>query len=171
MPFSLVATCLLLILGTTLNATPPPADPVGYWTFDAADIDGSSVAEKSDSGATCEILAATLGTGRVGEALAFDGDADGITINGLDVAGKQIAVSMWIRRDSSVGIRRLLNFCTSQLTGNRNVDTYFSKTTQVGFSDTKLFVHSGKGGREDFNQPFVDPGIITGRCHDVVDVP
>ncbi|HCN06937.1 MAG TPA: hypothetical protein DIT01_03315 [Lentisphaeria bacterium] len=163
MPFSFVATCLLLILSTTLNATPPPADPVGYWAFDAADIDGSAVAEKSGSGATCHILEATLGTGRVGEALALDGDADGITINGLDVASKQIAVSMWIRRDSSVGARRLLNFCTSQLTGNRNVDTYFSKTTQVGFSGTELFVHSGKEGRADYNQPLVDPGIINGR--------
>ncbi|HCN08878.1 MAG TPA: hypothetical protein DIT01_13175 [Lentisphaeria bacterium] len=161
----LIVFIVLAGMPTESNAAAmPPADGLaGYWTFDSDDVDGTNFSDKSGNSAHGVILSAELGKGKVGNALAFDGDGDGININNLNVASKQVSISLWIRQDSAVEVRRLISFCSDQLSGNPEADRYLLKTTQVGFYNTAMFVHTGMEGKANHNRPMIDPGIVNGR--------
>jgi len=164
---TLITLCTLLVTTTAVPrlhaAATPPAGASGYWSFDQDDITGNAVADGSGNNADGMIIEGKLVGGKVNQAVAFDGNGGGATLNNLNVAGKQASVSLWIMRDTTDSVRRLLNFCTKPVTGNANTDRYLPKTTQIGFAGEEIFVHTGKEGKADYNQPLVSAGIIAGR--------
>jgi len=81
---------------------------VGHWTFDDQDISGGQALDKSGNGHHGTIEGATLLTGRIGEALSFNGNGNHVNIGlnkiGPDIHGASGAtVSAWVRIDSYPG--------------------------------------------------------------------
>lgn len=139
------ATLPLLFASATPTAAGP--QPTAIWTLDANTIDGTAVKDGGTNGHHGQIRRATLISGRLGEALAFDTSGDGVTIENLQLAGHQLSVMLWLRRDAS-GVQRLV---------------YFNGLHQVGFSGDTIFVHTGRAGRADPNMPLAPVDIPHGK--------
>ena len=88
-------------------ATAPPTTPTasapggmsGTWSFDAADISGSTVLDRSGNGLNGVLVNATPVAGKVNEALSFNGSNSAVAINSnskLDLINS-MTISAWIK--------------------------------------------------------------------------
>lgn len=136
-----------------VSLTRPPAGAVAYWSFDESDIDGTAATDGSGNGHHGAILKATLVAGQVGQALDLDGAGGGVDVDGLVYKGRQVSISMWIRKRGD-GVRRLLAFNGTMLDG-----IFQGGIFQVGFTGNDIFVHTGRIGRADFNLPLAPVDI------------
>ena len=167
---AVLASCMLsfLVVGSRWSAAadPLPAQeeatapapflgkPVGYWSLDQIDIVGSKAVDRSGNGHDGIIDGARPVAGKAAQALEFNGSEGSVTVEGLDIEGTELSLSLWLRKDASAGgTRRLIVF-----------DGY----TQVGFVDRDMFVHTGKPAKADFNTPVADAGIVPVRWHYLV---
>ena len=145
----LPALASIVLISCAATGPPPSLPPgaVGYWSFDEADIDGTTIRDTSGGGHDGRVERAALVTGRIGEALELEGSGDGITIDGLSLEGSQQSVCLWINRKAA-GLRRLV---------------FINGLCQVGFSGREIFVHTGRPGRADTNMPLTDLDIPVDR--------
>jgi len=140
--------CLLLV------APLCHAELVGYWSFNKDDIIGDKAIDRSGSGNDGVISGATPVTGKKGQALTFDGSNSCVRVDGLTIEGTQLSVSLWIKKGTLSGVRRLI---------------YFSGNMQFGFAyDTIFYVHTATAMGCDNNQPIGSIGITPGRWHHLV---
>ena len=141
-------------------ASPSLGKPIGYWSFDQADIAESKAFDRSGNSHVGTIDGARSVAGKVGEALAFKG-SDGLvtqamafTIDGLAIKGTELSVSLWLKKDTlKGGIRRLI---------------FFHAYTQVAFIDSKVCIHTGQPAKTDFRTPLAEAGIEPGRWYHLV---
>ena len=132
-------------------AAPVLGSPVGYWSFDKADIAGYTAIDKSGNGHDGVIDGAAPVAGMARQALHFDGSGGCVTIEGLGIKGKELSVSLWLRKEPS----------TSRV--NRLV--FLGDFLQVGFFDALIFVHTGTFTKADVNNPYADFGVVPGKWH------
>ena len=71
---------------------------VGYWTFDGADISGTTALDKSGQGNNGTITGATKKTGKLGQGLKFNGSSDKVLVsyNASLNLPTVITISAWI---------------------------------------------------------------------------
>ena len=140
----LTISCLCLFLVSPQGH----AAMLGYWSFDEGDIEDNRAIDRSGGGHDGVIGSARPVTGRIGQALQFDGAASFVNVEGLIARTTELSVSVWIRRDSVSGVRRLF---------------YFDGLHQIGFTGTTMFVHTFTIRGEDPNLPYFDSGITAGK--------
>ena len=79
---------------------------VGMWSFNGADINGTTAYDRSGSGNNGTLTNGPVPTiGKVGQALSFDGVDDNVdfgTSNSLDVSSA-LTISMWFKRNGNGG--------------------------------------------------------------------
>jgi hypothetical protein len=80
----------------------------GYWSFNGKDISGTTAYDRSGAGNNGTLTGGpTVTTGKVGQALSFDGSDDYVTIPNATSLNStaQVTVSAWIKR-SGIGTRQ-----------------------------------------------------------------
>lgn len=92
----------------------PYPTPVSHWTFDDADIDGSTVKNAVTAGPAGTLVGATSSaTGQIGQGLTFDGEGDVVDFGDvLDEtfagADKAFSVAFWIKPAALGSVQALL---------------------------------------------------------------
>ncbi|TXH08286.1 MAG: LamG domain-containing protein [Candidatus Moraniibacteriota bacterium] len=122
---------------TTLNKTPTGSltnGLVGYWTFDGADISGTTVTDRSGSGNNGTLTGGpSPAIGKLGQALDFDGSDDYVSIpdaSVLDVGDTaDLSLSGWFSRDSFTTDDTLLAKRNGQAAGDTGYVLYLDDTT------------------------------------------
>ena len=132
-------------------AAPPVGSPVGYWSFDRGDIEGYKARDKSGNGHDGVINGAAPVAGMAGRALHFDGSNSSVTIDGLDIKGTELSLSLWLKKEPS--------------TNRVNRLALLGDLLQVGFFDALIFIHTGKLTRADFNNPYSEFGLAQDTWH------
>ncbi len=75
---------------------------VGLWSFDGADIQGTTAYDRSGSGNNGTITAATKTIGKLGQALGFDGSSSNVNLNNpVSLQLSQGTVSAWIKTSNA----------------------------------------------------------------------
>ncbi len=84
---------------TTLGSSEPCNNPslVAHYSFD--NISGNSITDESSNGHTGTLNGATIATGKIGNALDFDGGNDYVDIGNFNVSGNGITLAAWIKAD------------------------------------------------------------------------
>lgn len=77
---------------------------VGHWTFDTADISGSTALDKSGQGNNGSITGAANVSGRIGQALYFNGSGDAVTVpySASVNLTSSMTLAVWVRPDDPV---------------------------------------------------------------------
>ena len=79
---------------------------VGWWTFDGSDISGTTATDKSGSGNDGTLGGSpSLGIGKIGQALAFDGTQDWVSVPDAQSwagSGKSFSIATWVKTQDSV---------------------------------------------------------------------
>jgi len=124
--------------GQLVGAVAPPAGAAAYWSFDEKDIDGTKIIDSTGNGHDGRIVKARRVTGRLGEALEFDGASGGVTIEGLGIKGKKQSVSLWVKKYAAEGGYRRLIFINGLFQFGFCGDNFYVHTGQIGWADTNL---------------------------------
>jgi len=83
---------------------------VGHWTFDDADVEGTTARDVTPYGNDGTITGATTGvSGQIGEALDFDGTTDYVNLPELTAIGDTGTLTCWVKFDAvNTGTRQYL---------------------------------------------------------------
>ena len=126
---------------------------VGYWSFDRDDVAGDRAIDRSGRGHDGVIHKALPVAGKIGQALKFDGLKSYVDVDGLILRSPELSVSLWIKKDTVSGVRRLV---------------FFDGLLQIGLTNRTLFVHTFTIHGEDANRPYFDTRIIAGKWYHLV---
>ena len=83
---------------------------MGYWSFDRDDVVGDRAIDRSGQGHDAIIHKALPVAGKIGQALKFDGLKSYVDVDGLILRSPELSVSLWIKKDTVSGVRRLVFF-------------------------------------------------------------
>ncbi|MGB7758548.1 MAG: LamG-like jellyroll fold domain-containing protein [Bryobacteraceae bacterium] len=86
-----------LTTGGTITFAGAYGGLVGWWTFDSTDISGSTALDKSGLGNNGTIYGATATSGKIGQALHFDGDSYVDLGNPSSLHLMSYSISAWVR--------------------------------------------------------------------------
>ena len=108
---------------TKYTASAPLLGLVGYWSLDANDINGTTVYDKSGKGNNGTTIASPTGvSGKVKQALDFDGSTQYITTIGDDIFDFGIGnftASAWIKLDDVAGAEAVMGKYNANIAGQR----------------------------------------------------
>jgi hypothetical protein len=116
---------------------------IGWWKFDEGS--GGTVADSSGSNNTGTIYQATFTSGKLGQALSFDGVDDTVTINALNL-GTAHSASMWIDwQDAGDGV--VIGGASSSPAGYvlyvDGANVYYNSSSAVDFFNYVSVFHGG----------------------------
>ena len=123
---------------------------IGYWSFDEPDVVNGRAIDGSGGKHDAVVSDALPVAGKVGQALSLDGLNSRVDVDGLIVRTPELSVSVWIRKDTVAGVRRLV---------------FFDGLLQFGFDGTSMFVHTFTIHGEDANLPYLKTGIAAGKWY------
>ncbi|MBW8042178.1 MAG: hypothetical protein FVQ85_19565 [Planctomycetes bacterium] len=108
---------------------------VGYWRFDEGS--GTTTQDSSGAGNTGTLINGPVWTtGRIGNALSFDGIDDYVDIGNLDAVGTGITLTAWFKADSFI-VSSADNRLISKATGSSEQDHYWMVST-ISSGGTRL---------------------------------
>ncbi|HEY6021773.1 MAG TPA: LamG domain-containing protein, partial [Candidatus Paceibacterota bacterium] len=143
---------LLLVFGlalplfahaATINPPPNNLGLVGYWSFDEGN--GSNATDFSGQGHTATLTGGTWVSGKLGNALSFNGTSDKVT-GGSFTVGTNMTISAWVYKNTSTAQRSFFS--------NRgaNGKVYF------GLYGTQIFLFDNGGSPNSFKS---NTGVVS----------
>jgi len=159
------------VSGSTLNKSPTSSITsglVGYWTFDGADVSGTSATDRSGAGNTGTLTNGPIrGIGKIGQALSFDGINDYVDVGDMaSLEGvSQVTLSTWVKPSSLSAIYLGLISKQSSLTSDMSL---ISGGPDLGDSSHVAFVM--RNGSDSYGYT-IDPGnLVVGQWTHVVGI-
>jgi hypothetical protein len=82
---------------TTAPAQPVDTGLVGHWTFDGADIQGTTVIDRSGKGNNGTATGTTKTIGKLGQGLSFNGTSDHVSLSDFFSGMDDGTISLWVK--------------------------------------------------------------------------
>jgi hypothetical protein len=100
------ASITVTVNNTVVSGGPTPS---AYWTFDTSDISGNLARDRSSNHYDATIYGATSVTGRVGQALAFNGSSAYLAASGGLDLNTDLSLAMWLKTSNTTRTEAVLS--------------------------------------------------------------
>jgi hypothetical protein len=143
---SKTASAIVTLTPSSSSTPPTPGGPVAFWSFDTADISGSTVLDRSGNGLNGTMSAVTPAAGKVNQALVFNGS------NSLVAVPYSLKYQLLNDLTLSAWIRTTNNSRTENVLGNYDATAtewgYILKTLPSGVIGLRVGGNNVAGTRD-----------------------
>ncbi len=160
--YVLTFIAVMIVCGNVVRADVVTDGLVGYWSMDAADIDGKTVKDPVGGNDGEMVGKPKIVQGKIGDALEFGGEnsVDIVGTDALNFNGKEeLTVSAWVNADSDDPVNGVVAGCCGSIVAQRDANGWAMRYDgRNGGLEMEFIVQPGWQGDGGFGAPRIPEG-------------